>query len=409
MAYSELIKDFNKIRAYIREFYVYGFRSRDEFDAKSARSYDNERRRVESWLGDYMRFRQDETGKQVFLSLDSRSIPKNPIYHAFRAKSFTDTDIILHFFLLDMLQNEAMTAREATDLLARQYLRHADGYEVPDESTVRKKLKEYEQIGLLSSEKHGREIRYQVQRDSVDLSAWHEAVSFFAEDAPLGVIGNPLSDDDPIFRFKHRYLLDALDSEIMLDLLMAMKQDKAVELTIFSRRKNAELNHSMFPLCFFISTQTGRQYLLGYHYRFKKPMFFRLDGIRKVKMGGVESKAGVYRSFVPKLRENLWGVSTGVDHSMDHFEMDIHVADDEPFIVDRLMREKRCGHVEQTAEHTWSFCADIYDASEMLPWIRTFIGRIERIYCSNPAVTDRYNEDLQAMASLYGGDDHAVQ
>ena len=57
MAYSELIKDFNKIRAYIREFYVYGFRSRDEFDAKSARSYDNERRRVESWLGKYMRFR----------------------------------------------------------------------------------------------------------------------------------------------------------------------------------------------------------------------------------------------------------------------------------------------------------------------------------------------------------------
>lgn len=74
MAYSELIKDFNKIRAYIREFYVYGFRSREEFDEKSSRSYDNERRRVESWLGDYMRFRQDETGKQVFLSI----LKKNP-------------------------------------------------------------------------------------------------------------------------------------------------------------------------------------------------------------------------------------------------------------------------------------------------------------------------------------------
>lgn len=124
--------------------------------------------------------------------------------------------------------------------------------------------------------------------------------------------------------------------------------------------------------------QTGSKFQIfddsirTYHYRFKKPMFFRLDGIRKVKMGGIENKAEVYRSFVPKLRENLWGVSTGVDHSLDHFEMDIHVADDEQFIVDRLMREKRCGHVEQTAEHTWSFCANIYDASEMLPWIRMF-------------------------------------
>lgn len=27
MAYNELIKDFEKIRAYMREFYVYGFKS----------------------------------------------------------------------------------------------------------------------------------------------------------------------------------------------------------------------------------------------------------------------------------------------------------------------------------------------------------------------------------------------
>ena len=53
MAYSELIKNFNRIRDYMRQFYVYGFRTRDEYDKKSARSYDNERRRIESWLGDY--------------------------------------------------------------------------------------------------------------------------------------------------------------------------------------------------------------------------------------------------------------------------------------------------------------------------------------------------------------------
>ena len=72
MAYSELIKNFERIRDYMREFYVYGFKSRDEFTKKSARSYDDERRRVESWLGDYMRFRQTADGKKVFLSIDSR-------------------------------------------------------------------------------------------------------------------------------------------------------------------------------------------------------------------------------------------------------------------------------------------------------------------------------------------------
>ena len=46
-AYHELVKNFEKVRAYMREFYVYGFKSRTEYDARSARSYDNERRRLE--------------------------------------------------------------------------------------------------------------------------------------------------------------------------------------------------------------------------------------------------------------------------------------------------------------------------------------------------------------------------
>lgn len=90
MAYSELIKNFKNIRGYMREFYVYGFKSREEYDAKSARSYDNERRRMESWLGDYMSFRQDAAGKQVFLSVDSRSIPHNPLYQPFSLKQLRE-------------------------------------------------------------------------------------------------------------------------------------------------------------------------------------------------------------------------------------------------------------------------------------------------------------------------------
>lgn len=35
MAYSELIS----IRDYMREFYVFGFKSRDEYTGRSARSY----------------------------------------------------------------------------------------------------------------------------------------------------------------------------------------------------------------------------------------------------------------------------------------------------------------------------------------------------------------------------------
>lgn len=107
MAYSELIKSFARVRDYMRQFYVYGFKSRDEYDEKSARSYDNERRRIESWLGDYMAFRHNSAGKNIFISVDSREIPGNPLYNAFKAKSFTDGDITFHFYIMDLLADSA--------------------------------------------------------------------------------------------------------------------------------------------------------------------------------------------------------------------------------------------------------------------------------------------------------------
>jgi hypothetical protein len=39
--FNELIRDFKKIRDYMRDFYVYGFKSRNDFKHKSARTYDN--------------------------------------------------------------------------------------------------------------------------------------------------------------------------------------------------------------------------------------------------------------------------------------------------------------------------------------------------------------------------------
>ena len=81
MAYSELIKNFEKIRDYMREFYVYGFKSREDYTKKSARSYDDERRRIESWLGGYMAFRHTAEGKNVFISDSAYMVINYKIIH----------------------------------------------------------------------------------------------------------------------------------------------------------------------------------------------------------------------------------------------------------------------------------------------------------------------------------------
>ena len=415
MAYSERIKNFERVRSYMREFYVYGFRSRSEFNAQSARSYDNERRRVESWLGAYMSFRRDTSGKNVFLSVDSRSIPHNPLHQAFKAKSFTDRDITLHFYILDLLADgAAMSVRQIVSHICGDYLAQFSQEFPLDESTVRKKLKEYESLGLLRSEKRGRETVYRrTDSNSPDLVSWADALAFFSEADPLGVIGSYLLDlggEGPdAFQFKHHYILHALDSDILCQLLSAIGEQRAVELTCISLQGAREYRRTVCPLKIYLSTQTGRQYLLGYHYRGRQLAFFRVDAIRKVTPGSAEKNFDEYFRYYQNFRQNLWGVSTGADGpALEHLEMTVHIGPGEEHIWQRLEREKRHGTLERLDGQTAKFSADVYDATEMLPWLRTFIGRITDLKCSSQSVLDTFYEDLNRMEALYGGDTHAV-
>lgn len=412
MAYSELIKDFQRIRDYMRQFYVYGFKSREEYTVKSARSYDNERRRVASWLGDYMFFRRSPEGKNVFLSVDSRSIPQNPLYKAFHSKSFTDKDIVLHFFLLDLLSDgEGHTAGSLADAMEEEYLSHFDAGFSPDESTLRKKLKEYCALGLVQREKRGRDVLYFLA-SPVDLSSWRDAIAFFTEASPLGVVGSYFRsqghEPPEYYSFKHHYLLHALDSDILASLLQAMGEKLCADITIRSLRSGQERGHRIFPMRLYISVQSGREYLLCYHYRFRRLTFFRIDGILKAQPGPPEPHWQKYEDLYPQFASSLWGVSTG-SYSSDHVEVLLRIPAEEGHILRRLRREGRAGRIEAVDSATYRYTADVYDAEEMLPWLRTFLGRILSFSCTNAFVQQKFYDDLEELGRMYGGDDHAVQ
>lgn len=415
MAYQELIKNFNGIRSYMREFYVYGFKRREEYEERSARSYDNERRRVESWLGDYMSFRQDASGKNVFLSVDSRHIPRNPLYKAFKARSFTRKDITLHFYILDILADgQALSAGQITDKIHRDYLSRFDGSFALDESTVRKKLQEYAALGLLGQKKEGRAtLFFRSDSPAPDLAAWAEALAFFSEENPLGVIGSFLLDrlgqQPDLFRFKHHYILHALDSDILCDLALAVSEHRTVELTLRHLRGGRDYRRTVCPLKIYISTQTGRQYLLGRHSKSGRLLFLRVDAILQIHTEKTEENFQQYLEEYQAQKEHIWGVSSHSDGHLDRIELTLRHRPEEGFIPQRLLREKRCGQVEILDSQTCRFTAEVCDAVELLPWLRTFIGRIVQLKCSDPAVEEMFRQDLARMQALYGGDADAVQ
>lgn len=252
--FKELIKSFSKSREYVRDFFVYGFKTRDEFAGWSGRTYDNERRRLESWLSAHVRQDYSGKGKNIYLSIDSNLSDTNPLYQVWKAKSFTDNDIMLHFYILDYL------------------------------------------------------------------------------------------------------------------------------------------NHS------------GRRFLCLYLPRSRRFANARLDAIKEVIM---KEPFPDYSKMKEKLEKNkglAWGVSfqnCGNRH-LERVKLTLHIDEKtESFILNRLKREGRGGTINRIAPDTFTYETQVFDANEMLPWIRTFIGRILAIESDCQKLTRFFERDFLAMYRMY--------
>lgn len=410
-SYNELIKNFERIRAYMREFYVYGFKSREDYSKKSARSYDDERRRIESWLGEHMSFVRTPEGKCVFISIDSRTISHNPFYRAWKAKSFTDGDITLHFIIFDILFSPKVKASlsEIMRLIDEKYLSAFAEPMMFDESTVRKKLKEYVGEGLIKCEKDGRRVIYRLA-DSPDIYDLTDALHYFSEAAPCGVIGSYILDktdtDTDAFTFKHHYITGAMDSGVMAALFTAMREKSAVSVSNLNRKRDEPRRIRIVPLRIFISAQNGRQHLMAYYPEYNNFTSFRIDYLSDVKIEDPTPRFDELRAELDRIEDKMWGVNIkrnkwGSDN-IEHVEFTVRVEANEEHIVKRLEREKRTGRVERIDKHTYRFCADVYDSTELIPWIRTFICRITEMRFSNRTVENRFKKDLEQMYRMYG-------
>ena len=410
-SYSELIKSFERIRAYMREFYVYGIKSREDYKSKSSRTYDDERRRMESWLGEHMSYIRTPEGKNVFICIDSRTADHNPLYKAWKTKSFTDGDITLHFIIFDILFESTveLSLPELMEEIYGQYLSEFDEPMTFDESTVRKKLKEYIDLGLIKTRKEGKRLLYRRAEDDTELPS-ADALNFYSEIAPCGVIGSFLLDktehEGHHFDFKHHYITGTLDSGVMVQLFEAMRKRSAVTVSNLSRRRDEPRRARIIPLRIFISVQNGRRHLLAYNPEANCITSYRLDYLSNVRIEEPTPRFDELRAALDGMQKKMWGVN--IRHARygeertEHVEFLVRIEPNEDYILKRLIREKRCGTVERVDATTYRFSADVYDTSEMIPWIRTFICRITRMNFSNRTAENYFKSDLERMYRMYG-------
>lgn len=402
--YRETIKNLDKIRSYMRDLYIYGFRTRSDFSAKSARTYDNERRRMENWLGDYITWDYSTKGKSVCISVDSSKIERNPLFAAWKSKSFTDNDITLHFLLLDILSDgREYSAPELTERLSEEY------NAVFDLQTVRGKLREYESEGLFVCRKASKALLYSLSDcffDSLPCSErLCDACAFFSETAIGGYIGSTLTDRfqkySSVFRFRHHFIAHTLDDGIVLSLLSAMDKKLVCRISGISRRTGQEFSMDAVPLRILTSVQSGRRYVTVYTHNHLANL--RIDSISKVEFLSVCESYDECQLLAIRISPKSWGVS--IDSSMRSQNISVMLSineQTEKYVIERIEREGRSGTLARIDENVFLYSVDVFDPQEVIPWLRTFTGRILKIDSTDRRTAERFTNDIKTMQKMYG-------
>lgn len=429
--FQELIKNFGKSRDYVRDFFVYGFKSRQDFtsDKKSARTYDDERRRITSWLGKYVEEETAEAGrtrvKNISLMMDSNLLDENPLFAVWKTKSFTDNDITLHFALFDILsdRDERLSANEIADILSSDYALAVDT------QMVRRKLNEYVKEGLIITEKQGKNVLYgrgltyeELPDEDTVSEGLKEAVSLMQLEIPFGYVGSTVLETagevNETFRVKHSFPVFTLEDEILYQLLSAMKESRNVEVEIQNNRnENVQLLTGL-PLKILVSIRTGRRYVAmrqqlkskddkDNRFRF---VCLRLDQIKKVTEG-CETECGDIHDALERNLDYVWGVSFSGSKTKVKLTLSVDEKYEE-FILRRLEREGKGGSVTRLDDNVFVYEKIVFDPVEMFPWLRTFIGRIIDIRfinldndmnetSENGRMRSKFLKDIKNMEQMY--------
>ncbi|WP_346355280.1 WYL domain-containing protein [Azotosporobacter soli] len=411
--FSELVKNIDKIRDYTRDFLVYGYKCRNDYTNKSNRSYDNERRRIESYLSGHIEWENTARGKNLFIRTNGADVSTNPLFSVWEAKSFTNNDCLLHFCLFDILrEHPGVTAAEATSFLCDEYLACFSETAAPDAMTVRNKLNEYAALGLFKKEKQGKALLYSLADNPFEeelpaiLEKLATPLHFFEAITPAGVLGyfarRDAGQPEDVFSFRHLFTFHTLDDAVLLDLLAAIQARRLVRFENCSNRSHNPLRETILPLRIASNVRHGRRYLLAYNLRRRDFFSFRLDYIKNVELLG---DAPFFDERLDALNKRLatsWGVFVGHGSRREQVEMVLQIDEvSEAYVLHRLEREGKHGTVERLGDNIFAYRIEVSDTQEMVPWLRTFIGRIRSIRGSNRRVIDQFIADMAQMAAMY--------
>lgn len=441
------IQDFSESRSLVRSLFIYGYKRTKQLSLKIAeRTNRDYLAKIKNWFdqykGKYWQASTDSDKKREqisYISVDSHNIGSNPFYTPLKASTFKYNQLALHFYVLDILHKngQAMTTNEILGSFGKY---NNETIEIPSEDMLLDLFNTYEEHGIIKIH-HSKPNKYELSASLPLDEALLTGIQFFSEVDHLGFFGNTLLDLYPDiespFVFKHHYLANALNTEIIYQILFAMEQKLLININLFDSVKitKSHTSQQVVPLKLYRSVETGRMYLLCYNCNIQHYAFFLLDDIYSIDLElshkPTESDLGIVKAAIEAVEikdksstntifictctnyadlyedsknftKHIWSMSTQkYPEKPSTVTVLFHVEDHEYYIIKRLEREKRQGTLNQLDKNTYKYTISLWNPGEMFPWLRSYITRIININFENKALEQKFWNDFDCMQAIY--------
>ena len=419
------ISEVNMLRDFVREIYVESFHSKTghvSIHSASGHSEHNAKSRLHAFFEENFITKNKEN--EDILKFDSRSVTQNPLFAIWKMCHFKPEYLTRDFALFDLSsKNEFKEGFSDYDLksddsgknILESYTEKPISHKQLDlymptliNNGIIKENKSVNSDGILLKRTYKladtRKIQTLIKNNLEILNA----IQFASETFLCGIIGSYILDSIdtqdflPIFNFKHHFIYNTLDSEVIYTIFSAINEKRFV--IIRWKEKIVKVT----PIQVRFSARDGRSYLIYYtdeateeKYRgFNIANFENIVSIKKSdKCANFDSLINDFKS----IKTYLWGKSIKFDKKKtEHVDFTIQYKDSELYVLKRLEREAFLGRIESNPdknEATFSF--ELFDSRELIPWIRSYYGRIIQFQFENRELQQQVENEIEKMYAVY--------
>lgn len=399
---NHFIRNYDKIRKIIRNWYLYGCYTKEEYMEKlniSARTYDLEVNRLKSCIDEkhYQDKRTNRKKEMAFLYNKFRD-SGNYFFQTYKLCAYTQKYMLIYFAILQVLYHEKQKGHPACSPIQivsmiqeqeQQDLNNATDSEPADidSKEILRKLNDLLEMNVVESigSKGNRTYRLSDnpldQFDTEELQDIFYAAEIYAARNYCAAPALFLQDQiayylkynrnfpeklQEICIYQYHFLQNILNDDLIYSIKEAILARKMIELTKYNKKPER-----FIPCRLMTEYWYGRQYVCVIEPDTKEPHCIRIDFIQNIRILPEHFSFEPYIKQLEKFEKNWCAVIPGSRTKLIEIDFFTNKENDSE-IKQMLYADLHGGTAVEINPHHISYQVNVSDPMEMIPWIRKF-------------------------------------